>query len=165
LLGTEILLKSDIVNKSRLPESKSRIELARQGTTSAGFSIQGLLNGTLGTKWTLPRSLRVALTETRDCDDRLEKAVEQPILLYDWGSKSAWLVSALSLVLHMVLAFLQQPRVRQRRQHENGHTLEAWPTLPFADASPNGGTAALKSIRSRRDLYLYTKENGEKKLL
>ena len=116
LLGTEKLLQGNPVTKSDLPNATSRIELARDGITSAGFSIKGVLNRTIGGKWAVPKGLRVDLTEHRGYDDRLEKASIRPILLYDCLSKSAWLVPELSLVLYIVLTYLSQSRIQQRRR-------------------------------------------------
>jgi hypothetical protein len=164
-LGTEKLLDSGTVKSSGLDESKSRIEIAREGTTTAGFSIQGVFQGTIGGKWMLSKTLRVSLSETRDYDDRLEKAIEQPILIYDWETKSAWLVSELSLILHMAITFLRQPRIQQHHWVENGESVrQAWPSLPYAKPSPNGGIAAYEAIKSNKNLYLYTGANGEKKI-
>jgi hypothetical protein len=164
LLGTEKLLQGNPVAKSDLPNATSRIELARDGTTSAGFSIKGVLNGSIGGRWAVPKGLRVDLTEHRDYDDYLEKASIRPILLYDCLSKSAWLVSELSLVLHMVLIYLSQSRIQQRRRLRTGCEAEAWPKMPFVEACIDGGAVAHKTISNNHDLYLYTNEHGEKKL-
>jgi hypothetical protein len=164
LLGTERLLQRNPIAGSNLPNSSSRIELAREGTTTAGFSTKGIFNGTIGGKWTVPKGLRVNLSGNREYYDRLEKASERPILLYDCFSKSAWLVSELSLVLHLVLTYLKQPRIQQRRRIRTECEPEAWPKLPFAEACANGGESAYSTISKNHDLYLYTNEHGEKRL-
>lgn len=126
--------------------------------------MKSIIQGTFAGKWALPKALQVSLIDTRDYDDRLEKAVDQPILIYDWATRSAWLVSELSLILHLVLTFLKQPRVQKSRRYHDDHGFGPWPELPFAEESSDGGNAALAAIREHNNMYLYTKENGDKKL-
>ena len=164
LLGTEELVQNNKIIDSDLDDSTSKIELAREGTTTAGLSIKGFVNGTIGGRWTVPRGLRVNMIENREYPDRLEKAEKRPILVYDCRIKSAWLVSELSLVLHLVLTYIRRPRVQQRRRNQKGRQPEDWPQLPFADARSDGGAAAHSVICSNHDLYLYTNEQGEEKL-
>ena len=162
-LGTEELLQSNVISDSGLPKSKSRIELAREGKTASGFSMPGIINGMVEGKWSLPKGLEVSLAENREYYDRLDKAYERPVLMYDWSTKSAWLVSEVSLVLHMTLTFLKQPRIQQRRRRWEEQRSTTWPRLPYAKASQDGGDAAYSAITTHQDLYLYTKENGTDK--
>ncbi|KAF4629839.1 hypothetical protein G7Y89_g8306 [Cudoniella acicularis] len=159
LLGTEELFHENCIANSDLDRSASRIELAREGTTTAGFSVKSTFNIGLGLKWTLQKGLRVNLDNTLEYLDRVDQASDRPILVYDYNSKSAWLVPELSLVLHMVLTYLKQPKVQQRRSRD------AWPRLPFAKAAPNGGEAARKAILDNQNLYLYTNQIGDNVLL
>jgi hypothetical protein len=89
LLGANSLFQKTTIRSSDWMPSKSRIELAREGTTSLGLTMKGIVNGTLCGKWTLPKGLQVALSDNRVYDDRLEKAVDQPILLYDGDTQTS----------------------------------------------------------------------------
>jgi hypothetical protein len=160
-LGTEELVRETTISNSGLPNAKSRIELAREGTTSAGFSVQGIVNGTIGGKWLLPRGLETPLFENREYEDRLMNACDRPLLLHDLESKTAWLVSELSLVLHMALTFLNQKRIRQRWHRRNNETPE--PQLPYVQASYNSGDGAYQKLLALKDEVLYTMSDGKDK--
>jgi hypothetical protein len=153
LPGTEGLLHSNKIRDSTCPEANSKLEFAREGTVGAGISIKGIISVSGSTKWVLPKGLSASFEETHDFDDRLEQACSRPILVYDFDAKSAWLVSELSMVLHMALVFLEEPKVRDRRQPEEG----PWPQLPYAQPWSDGGLAAYETIRSNAALHLYTR--------
>lgn len=163
LAGTKELLQSKFITDSNIPISKSRIELAREGTASLGLSANQIINGTIGSKWTLPKGLRAYLAGTgREYEDRLEKAYDRPMLVYDWSTKSAWLVSELSMILHLAHTYLRQPKVQLRGQGKNGEVSFPWPKLPYARSSSDGGKAAFDTIREYGDLELYCKQEDGK---
>jgi hypothetical protein len=163
LAGTEELLQSKCVTDSNIPMSKSRIELSREGTASLGLFGNQIVNGTIGGKWTLPKGLQASLVGTgREYEDRLEKASDRPMLVYDWSTKSAWLVPELSMTLHLAHTYLRQPKVQQRGQGKNRDEPIPWPKLPYARSSSDGGNAALDIIREFGDLELYFKQEDGK---
>ncbi|KAH8703635.1 hypothetical protein BGW36DRAFT_414097 [Talaromyces proteolyticus] len=92
-----VMSQSSFDLSSLLPRTQSRIEMAREGTTSVGLSIRGVATAT------------VPLGEIRDVEDRLINADRRPILIYDRTNDRGWLVSELILVLHMALTYLNQP--------------------------------------------------------
>ncbi|KAH8911661.1 hypothetical protein BR93DRAFT_1531 [Coniochaeta sp. PMI_546] len=140
-----------------LPRSGQRIELAREGTLALGFNIPGIVNGSIAGKVLLTRSLQIALGDTKEYEDLLTDSKRQAVVLYDVGAQTAWLVSELSVVLHVCLTFLTLPDV-QRRFCGNV------PELPLATAGHDGGASALKMILAHGDIPLWKKAlSGESK--
>lgn len=164
LLGTRKLIEKSSATPSGLHTSSSKIELAREGTTSAGLSIKSIFNLVVAGKWTMHKGLQVNMSGNRGYSDRLDNSSKRPILLYDRRTRSAWLVSELSLILHMVLTYLERSKMRRVRCNQKGRQTQEWANLPFAEACSDGGAAAHKVICEHRDLYLYTNENTERYL-
>ena len=165
LLGTRKLIEKSSASTSGFDTSSSKIEIAREGTTSAGLSIKSIFNLVVAGKWTMHKGLQVNMTGNRTYSDRLDNSSRRPILLYDRRTRSAWLVSELSLILHMVLTYLDRSKIRRRRCNQEGYQINEWPQLPSAEACSDGGAAAHKVICEHRDLYLYTNENKEERYL
>jgi ankyrin repeat protein len=162
LLGTRELIMSQhtVELQSLLPKSKSQIELVHEGTMSAGFSIRGIFNTTIGGKWIVPPRLNVPLEDNRDLEDLLMNAHRRPVLVYDRKEDRGWLVPELSLVFHMALAYLHQTNVRQRCQ---ASVREA---LPYLNAAVDGGLEAYNLVKDHWNLSLYEKiEDGQMKTL
>jgi hypothetical protein len=161
LLGTRELIKSQrpIIELScRLPETRSQIEMVREGTMGAGISVRGIFSVTIGGKWVVPARLNVSLEDDRDVEDRLMNACQRPILVYDRVKDGGWLVPELSLVVHMALTYLNRPEVRRRcfrRVQE---------ALPYIAATADGGEAAYNVIKTHWKTELYRKiEDGQMK--
>jgi hypothetical protein len=89
------------------------------------------------------------------------KAAEQPILVYDWATKSAWLVDELNLVLHMVLMFFRQPRIRERRHDDEVRPLETVPMLPYTARALTAAWLPFKRSDSIR-MYTFTPKQTER---
>ncbi|RAO70059.1 uncharacterized protein BHQ10_006071 [Talaromyces amestolkiae] len=160
LLGTHELLSSQATSEllSLLPKSKSRIEMAHEGTMSAGFSIRGIFNTTVGGKWTLPPRLNVSLEDNRDLEDLLRAASRRPILVYDHNEDRGWLVPELSLVFHMALTYLHQADVYQR------YPLNVQEALPYLTAAVDDGLKVYNLVKDNWNLELYEKiEDGQLK--
>jgi len=157
LSGTEELLRSNRISNSNCTAVKSRLRFVREGTVSAGVSIKGIFSITGNTKWIMPKGLSATFLGTRDFDDRLDGSCNRPILVYDIDARSAWILSELSVVLHMALVYLEQPTVRRRRRPEEG----PWPRLPYAQALSQGGLAACETIRDHADISLYTRTEDQ----
>jgi hypothetical protein len=159
--GTQEGIKSSCISDSGTPKSTSRLELAKEFTLNgiAGLATPGASIG-LGAKIVLPRSLQVSLEGVRDYDNRLESASQRPILVYDLSAKSAWLVSELSMLLHMVHQYLSPKKLHARRQY--GGDMSPWPSLPFAAPSADGGEEAYVVIRDYGHTPLYTRREDGK---
>ncbi|KAH9222187.1 hypothetical protein DL95DRAFT_380989, partial [Leptodontidium sp. 2 PMI_412] len=74
-----------------------------------------------------------------------------PILLYDPSSRRAWLVSTLSVILH--LAHIYAHIFPSRVTLDNKRI-----PLPYAEPSSDGGAAALNTILKNHSLVIYQSE-------
>jgi len=157
--GTFDGVNNSNIEDSLTPNSSSRLELAREGITTAGFSIHGA-TGNVGGRWVLPQSLQVSLAGNHTYDNRLENAIYKPLLVYDLNAQSAWLVAELSIVLHLAHKILSSPgvRLRGRRDMEN----IPWPQIPYVEPSADGGTAAHAVIQGFGHIPLYTRHEDSK---
>ncbi|KAM3070518.1 hypothetical protein ACMFMG_010339 [Clarireedia jacksonii] len=162
MLATADLSQNNTVNVSESCNAKSQVEISRDGTFSSGFSIKGILNGNIGGRWALPRTHEVALIENRDYLEVRDTASKRPILVYDTTVKTAWLVSELSVVLHIAFQFFRQDNVQQRRM--TGINLATpWPAMPYAEPSVDDGISALDACRNNHDIVLWNKADGQPK--
>ena len=157
--GTNQGLQSGPVSDSKAAKSSSRLEISRELSLTAGLSTHGVSAG-VGTKWILPRALHVSLRETQSYDDRLQSAKNSPVLVYDLSAKSAWLVSELSMILHMIHKYLRHEDRRGRWCRDEN--MEPWPLRLYAEPSPDGGDAAYSMIRDNGQRPLYTKLEDDK---
>jgi ankyrin repeat protein len=160
LLGTRdlVISQSTVELSCQLPKTGSHIEMAHEGTMSAGFSIRGIFNTTVGGKWVVPTRLNVGLEDNRDIEDLLMNARRRPVLVYDRNEDRGWLVPELSLVSHMALSYLNQPDVLQRCLSS------VRDSLPYLTAAADGGLEAYNVVRDHWNLELYEKiEDGKMK--
>jgi hypothetical protein len=68
--------------------------------------------------------------------------VKDPILVYDLSARTAWLVSELSMVLHMVHNYLRHKKVQLQGRHDGDQV--PWPSLPYAEPLVDGGKQLTK---------------------
>ncbi|KAB5554433.1 hypothetical protein GE09DRAFT_1120954 [Coniochaeta sp. 2T2.1] len=157
-LGTDET-RNQVIGETNLPRSNQRLELAREMTFTTGFSIPGIINGTVGGKVLLQKSLQVAFSDKKEHHDLLADSKMQSVVLYDTNTRTGWLVSELSIVLHLVLLFLNLPATRPRYQ-------DRIPDLQYLPGSRDGGQAAMDFIYQHGDLPLWRKASTtEYKLL
>lgn len=157
--GTREGIQSSTVSSSLVPKSSSRLELVREGSLNARFSTHGLA-GAVGTKFVFPRSLRVSLAEGRLYEHRLESASERPLLVYDLSTRSAWLVSELSMVLHMAHKYLGDTRVQSLGRRDRDPV--PCPSLPYAEPLADGGKSAHAAIQESGHIPLYIRHEDNK---
>lgn len=136
-LGTENSGFSN-VSESSLADDKPNIAISvRSG--NVGTSGTGIFGAAMNVEAVLPRGL-TRLTKIDYYNDILWTAKNMPIILYDADKQQAWLVSTLSIILHMV------------------HTWKATHTpdiqLPYAKPDWNGGQAAWDIISNNSRLKL-----------
>ncbi|RDI76417.1 hypothetical protein Vi05172_g13596 [Venturia inaequalis] len=114
----------------------------------------GMSSGGLTTSFVFPKSKTQELF--RD-DERLTELVEgskdNVSILYDPQEKVGWLVSELSVILHLIHSWAAQTMI------EN-HTGQ----YPYAEVSGNGGQAALQVIMEHRNATLTDLSNENLKL-
>ena len=159
-LGTEELVKdmADHDLTSNFPQVQARVELAREGTFSGGFSIKSIFSLSVSAKYVVSKTLRVSL-DGHEYHDNFHCAKEQPVILYDAATESAWLVSEMSLVLHITLAYLSLPHIKIRRDLPGD-----WPPLPYAKPSSDGGLEAYTVCMENHNIELWYKTEEKKTL-
>lgn len=136
-LGTKNSGFSD-VSQSSLADDKSNPAISvRSGTI--GTSGMGILGAAMNVEAILPRGL-ARLTKIDSYNDILRTAKNMPIILYDADKQQAWLVPALSIILHMAHAWKAKyaPKVQ----------------LPYAKPDWDGGQAAFNIIAESSRLEL-----------
>lgn len=79
-----------------------------------------------------------------DLEFELRKAKDRQIFLYDPSSRHAWLVSTLSVILHLAHIFPSRVTLNNKRI-----------PLPYTEPSSDGGAAALKTILEHHSLVIY----------
>lgn len=140
LLGTRELVQSNSLHAMEsgfLPPPR-RIELADEGTITGGISVKGILSMGLSRKYVMTKTLRISL-EGRGFHELVDEAEQQPAIVYDANTKCAWLVSELSVVLHIALSYLSNPRIQERRRTGCRQLQGEWPSLPYAAPRTDGG--------------------------
>jgi hypothetical protein len=147
LVATQELVDSNSIERSSFPLSKERPEFAREVTTTTGFSVKSIWNISASSKIVLPRRIQVA-ADSGDFRTRLKRAASRSTLLYDSDTQCAWLVSELSVVLHITHLFVKKPWQKP--------LVDSTRNLPYATISSDGGDAAFKAIteNSQQDLWV-----------
>ncbi|MCJ1252159.1 hypothetical protein MMC30_009398 [Trapelia coarctata] len=141
-LGTQGLTATTIENSGVKPVGPA-LEIQKVGSVSVGFSKYA--TGQIGSRmrWS-SREARMTARDTIHDDDRFQRASDTPTLLYDDGVKRAWLVSELSLALHMTHAYLETKSLGLYQRLK----------IPVAREASNGGEAALKAVQKGKGLLI-----------
>jgi hypothetical protein len=159
--GTQEGFQSSIFRSSRVLKSSSRLEIVREGLLSAEFSVHGATGAVAG-KVVFRKALQVSLADTQHYETQLESASERLLLVYDLRTKSAWLVSELSMVLHMAHRYLSD--IRDRSLGRRDRDPVPWPSLPYAEPLADGGKSAHAAIQNSAHISLYIRhEDGKPK--
>jgi hypothetical protein len=112
---------------------------------SGGLSFKGIITGTVSRPYKLGRH-RKSPTEPRIWHERLLSAVNRPIILYSPSEKRAWLVSTLSVILHLIQARAAYYTTMAATRSES---LEY--DIPFCTAQADGGGAAYSVLVREKD--------------
>ena len=135
----------DKITASGAVSAGPEARLSREFSPNIGFGGNGFFGFNLGAKIVLDNTTYAEL----DHDDRLLvgemfNSKRDVTLLYDLGTKRGWLVSQLSVNLHLVHAWASAQFDRE--------TLS--PKIPHADVSSNGGEAAHSAVKEHTTLEL-----------
>jgi hypothetical protein len=135
-IGTESFLSKPI-ERSNLLSTGHSLEIILEGTASVSPSAKGFFTAALTSKWVVRRPQRAVIPGAElPVHTQIHRAIKQPIMLYDTKADRAWLVSELSVALHLAHTYLSQepltPSVKKR--------------LRFAEAECDGGTASKTAI-------------------
>ncbi|MCJ1270198.1 hypothetical protein MMC22_010094 [Lobaria immixta] len=136
-LGTENSGFSDISQSSLADDKPNPTISVRSGTIST--SGMGILGAAMNVEAVLPKPL-ARLIKSDHYNDILRTAKSMPIILYDADKQQAWLVPALSIILHMVHAWKAVHAPNKQ--------------LPYAKPDWDGGQAAWNIIAESSGLEL-----------
>lgn len=89
-------------------------------------------------KYVITKTLRISL-RGRGFHELVDEAEQQPAIVYDEETKSAWLVSELSVILHLALSYLSSRKIQDRRGMDCTQLEAGWPSLPYAEPCCDGG--------------------------
>jgi hypothetical protein len=136
------------------PQQRSELSGYSLGASSAGLGFggpSGGLNFTLGKK----RRNEFVQQKDQDMEAALRKTKNIPLILYDPDEQRGWLVSALSVILHLAHVYaLRWPELVTL----NDQRVE----LPYAEPSSDGGEAALQAILGNHALPIHKSQIGNK---
>lgn len=141
LLGTKYLPVAGI-SESNVPWARGRISLATEGPLTIEWNAKGIFKFSMGSTWKIARTAERAQLEEqqRSPIDRIQDSQHTPALLYDYEAARAFLVPELSVILHMVSAYLHGCSSLPRDQ------------IPCADPCPNSEEAAFRLVEQEQDL-------------
>ena len=133
------------IKRSNALNERDRPEISRELSASLGSSGMGIFGAMFGFRVVYPKALRGTTKSLNlSLENRLLRSRKQPLLLYDTETKRGWLVSELSVVLHIAHVW----NVCQRASREPRND------MPFAHALDDGGLAAWDAIWGGRTLQL-----------
>ncbi|KAK5167846.1 hypothetical protein LTR04_007183 [Oleoguttula sp. CCFEE 6159] len=147
-VGTEVRE----IKPSGIIAERDRLVLDREVPITINFKTPFFSIG-FGTRITLRKShLHTLEGKQLTYEDRLRRAAATPLLLYDSGTRIAWLVPELSVLLHMVFASLSHKDLPH----------EVLQSLRLAEPSADGGKAALSAIQSCNSIALWDKAGDDR---
>ena len=135
------------IEPSRVPYESASAHLASL-SASVGSEGLGFAGAHFGPNISICRSLRAnALSIPININDRLIRARDQPLLMYDLTTKRGFLIPEISALFHLVLSW--------STRHE---LLNA---IPFAPATADNGRAVHDTIQGNASLVLQETSDGE----
>lgn len=139
-LGTQGLDASPIT-PSQVPSIGPTFEVNHAGTGSFGFN--KYVTAQANFDWKISSREKAAIPGADiQLSDRLARGRDTPLLLYDNGACRAWLVSELSVALHMTHVYLSGKNLDGSMKDR----------IPVAAAASNGGEAAFQAIETAAEL-------------
>ena len=147
--------QSPDIKESLVPRERSWTEMDRDfsGNVNIGTAI-GPVRGTIGAtpKFSLPKSLWKPRAAKEPVDrTRLRNAKKSPLLLYDAGTSTGWLVPEITLLLHIIHSYILTSGASRR-------SLKA---LSSAGFSASTSEVALAAVEKCNDLELWKSEDGK----
>ncbi|KAL8995573.1 MAG: hypothetical protein Q9169_004715 [Polycauliona sp. 2 TL-2023] len=137
LLGTSVFNHS-AVNWSSPAPKRSTIAVSgfSLGVASSGL---GFLGPSATMNFTIAKSQRTRFVDIKQqLEDRLKLSVKKPVLIYDTSTQRAWLGPLACLLLQMMHL--------RYHQMENGVPQPCTSTMPYAEASVEGGYEAYQIL-------------------
>ena len=142
----------DSIRDSKVLPSPRRPRLAREMTSGMGTSGLGFFGMQLGAKVIIPKGVFGPVKREHILlEDMLLNSRNNPILLWDAGTRRGWMVpeiAALLMILHVWAA----------RQTDSEALLKK---IPFAEASSDAAQGCYEAIRTHRNLQLRSQADGD----
>jgi hypothetical protein len=149
-LGTGI---SD-VRPSDVPLARNWIRVGEEIPLNLTLRLPWIASFGVTPKIILPKSQRTQITNNDiGYEQSLQRSRRTPVLLYDSGTRTGWLVPELSVILHLSLANVASLNSQ----------LKSIKKLQYAKPSADGGSAALVAINSCDQVILWRKKEAENK--
>lgn len=154
LLGTREADFASVSYSTNTKRAGRTLELTG-GTATTGLAAHGLQGPTVGLTFALSKNQKITRDlVSQDYSGMLEDMKQRSLILYDVDSKKSWLVSTISAVLHMMHIWAQRhPSLVRLRNNQVD--------LPYAEASWDGGLAAMEAIKNNNLLELHDEPSGE----
>ena len=154
ILGTQQGNYDFVRYSSRRTISKRKMEFSG-ATVQLSTSTNAFPGANIGTQLIFSKNQAMFRDrESQDYLDMLEDMKERPSILHDVDMKRLWLVSTISVVLHMIHVWAQR-RPNLAKSEDNNNI-----NLPFANPHWNGGEAALNAIKDNHHLELYARPDA-----
>ncbi|KAL3482956.1 hypothetical protein BJX62DRAFT_221008 [Aspergillus germanicus] len=143
LLGTRSVRGIEI-SESKVPRAGARLSLVMEGPITMEVSPAGFFKFGVGATWKASRAGERAQLEPqqRTLIDCIRPSQHMPALLYDYEAARAFLVPELSIILHMVSAYLR--------------CCSSLPAdrIPSTEPCPNSGEAAFKLVEQHQSMMI-----------
>ncbi|KAL4955701.1 hypothetical protein BDW69DRAFT_182252 [Aspergillus filifer] len=141
-LGTKYVPGAEI-RDSGVPKTRDSLGIFKEGPVGMEVGFKGFFKATLGGTWKVRKGeLAQIQGEHRSLIDYIQPAQYAPVLLYDCEAARAFLVPELSVILHMVSAYLRSCSTLPEDQ------------IPCAQPSSNSGEAAFRVIEDKQELLV-----------
>lgn len=147
-----------VITKSGADEESSRPVVVKEFPLTVGSSGLGIFGAQGQAKWTLSKAVEAELrAEDQLLIDQIRHAGESASILYDNDTKCGWLVSELSLIYELILAWA----MRQKDTHRKA----LLSCLPQAEVDYGGGKAVSDLLDREGNRVILPKSGNEGEVL
>lgn len=129
---------------TQIPEIGPVTSMERKIAVNAGFNQHGAIGGVTAQVMIAQRERAVIPGNQIDLDQRMTRAKDNPIILFDDEANRAFMVSELSLALHLVLSSLRRVALNA----------DIRARIPFAEISADCGRSAYAAIKKASRLTI-----------
>lgn len=131
------------ISESGVPHTGPKLTFKLEGPVNASVNGKDYATLTVGTTWKFNGGESGLIGRDQlDLDERFKRTQRTPALLYDDQMCRAFLVSELSIVLHMVSTHLRKDSLLRNRK------------IPYAVASADGGAATYEAVKDAQHLMV-----------
>ncbi len=145
LLGTENFEPQSSEDKSGALVEASRMFWQKKVTINMGTSGMGAFGLEAAGEIGFTKTAVASMAARENFDRVLDLSRKTPVMMYDVGTSTAWLVPEINVVLHMTRSWFLEREDLAENEIEK---------LPSANLSEDGGSAAMEAIVEHRSLEL-----------